>query len=264
MQEFKASEFFMLFRDLVGVHTKFKTELEESGDRGSFKANPKLALGRMLTRFGLMAHELAFMQTANAAFRAAKGLKKDASLSLVVSLLEESVRNVQNEALGQKFGYIEKDVQELFDNHFVLGDLVYKKFPSLRNEAREAGRCIACALPTAAVFHLMRIAEFGLRTLAKRLRATPKHPIDHSDWKQVIDACEAKLKILTMKPRGDKRVQELEFYATCISEANSFKHIWRNQVSHSLKRYSKSEAITVMERVRLFMSNLATRVKEQT
>ena len=45
----------------------------------------------------------------------------------------------------------------------LMGAAVLKSFPSATNDLREAGNCLAADCNTAAVFHLMRVAEWGLK-----------------------------------------------------------------------------------------------------
>ncbi|MFZ1980558.1 MAG: hypothetical protein WAU61_04570, partial [Smithella sp.] len=50
---------------------------------------------------------------------------------------------------------------------YLFGDFVNAKFPSASFDIIEAGNCFATARYTACVFHLMRVLEIGLSTLAK-------------------------------------------------------------------------------------------------
>ena len=48
-----------------------------------------------------------------------------------------------------------------------FGDAVFDAFPSARFDIPEAGTCLAVGCNVAAAFHLMRVAEVGMRELGK-------------------------------------------------------------------------------------------------
>src|SRR5229473_6950447 len=73
-------------------------------------------------------------------------------------------------ALGRhRFAYIPEAAVPYFENEKLFGESVYNKFPDLREDIKDAGNCFAAALYTACVFHLMRIAEYGMRRIAIRV-----------------------------------------------------------------------------------------------
>jgi hypothetical protein len=120
---------------------------------------------------------------------------------------------------------------------------------------------LAADLDTAAVFHLMLVAEFGLRALAKHLKVKIKRDLEYADWDEVIRGIQAKLDSIK-HPRGKKRQAELEFYRPLLSECSEFKDVWRNNIMHARRRYIHHEALGVFNRVSDFMCRLATRVSE--
>ena len=135
-------------------------------------------------------------------------------------------------------------------------------FPDATSEIADAGRCYAANLPTACVFHSMRISEHGLRALAKRLQiklsAKGKEcPIEYADWAKVIDAIENKIEKVRQKPVGAKKNSELIFYSEAAMHCTRIKDIWRNEVSHTRTRYNLTEALAAMSRVADFMQLLA-------
>jgi hypothetical protein len=73
------------------------------------------------------------------------------------------------------FAAIKPELSNYCEQEQLFGSEVYEAFAKARNEIRDSGNCIAVGLDTAAVFHLMRVAEFGLRALAKKLRVQLTH-----------------------------------------------------------------------------------------
>src|SRR5436309_10023407 len=66
--------------------------------------------------------------------------------------------------------FVPKRQAEYFEKDALFGGEVSQAFPSAWEDIRDAGNCIAADLHTAAVFHLMRVGELGMRALARHLR----------------------------------------------------------------------------------------------
>lgn len=148
------------------------------------------------------------------------------------------------------------------DRENLFGEEVSAAFPSAIDDIRAAGNCLAVDLCTAAVFHLMRIAEYGLRSLARKLRVKLAHrghlhPIEFADWNKVIDGVKAELSKASKLAPGPKRQAKLELYSDASDHCLFMKDIWRNTVSHARKQYSEPEAHAAFTRVRDFMVFLA-------
>lgn len=74
----------------------------------------------------------------------------------------------------------------------LFGQAVNNKFPSAVDEFKSAGNCIAANLNSAAIFHLMRVVECGLNTLAHSLGIQPQQ-IQHKTWGQILQIVEPKI-----------------------------------------------------------------------
>ena len=74
----------------------------------------------------------------------------------------------------RKFAFIKPSLSAYFEQEQLFGKDVHEKIPKARQDIKESGNCLAAELHTAAVFHLMRVAEHGLRKLARRLRVKLK------------------------------------------------------------------------------------------
>jgi hypothetical protein len=175
-------------------------------------------------------------------------------LGLRVSIVEE--------ASDRKFAFIPADKTVFFEHESLFGDAVNEAFPSAAPEIKDAGNCLAADLNTAAVFHFMRVAEYGLRGLARRLKVKVKGTLEYAAWGNVLAAIGKKLTAAQNKPRGKKKSEELEFYRLAESELNTLKDVWRNNVMHTRRRYNQPEALGVYIRVQEFMERLATKVRE--
>jgi len=140
---------------------------------------------------------------------------------------------------------------------------VWSTIPDSREDIQEAVSCYVLGRPTACVFHSMRIAEHGLRRIARKVKAKPLYkgkpkPIESSDWNDLITAIKGEIAKIRQKPRGPKRDELLERFSNAADHCEYMKDIWRNSVSHARKAYTRAEALAVMDRVRDFMNFVAT------
>jgi hypothetical protein len=176
------------------------------------------------------------------------------------------MQTILGELSKRKVAYIAPPYDVYFEQEKLFGNLVFDIFPEARQDLRDAGNCLAASLPTASVFHLMRVAEFGLRKLAKRLRVRLTHtgkalPIEFADWDKVITAIKNKIATARTIPAGPKRQTKLELYSNAADHCEYMKDIWRNNTAHTRKAYNGPEAVGVLERVREFMQFLGGALK---
>jgi hypothetical protein len=166
-----------------------------------------------------------------------------------------------------KFAYIPPDHAEFFEQEKPFGENVFNAFPSIRTELTAATNCLAADLPTAAVFHLMRAAERGMRILAWD-RRVPKivqnKPLELQDWKTMIEGLEEEAEKITNWPNklGKVKTQGQEFYNTAIQEFRGFKDAWRNHVMHDRRDFNFEDAKGVLSHVSRFLKLLALRLSE--
>jgi hypothetical protein len=171
---------------------------------------------------------------------------------------------IQKELWAKHFIYIPGAKEKFFEQDALFGQVVNAKFPFAKSEIREAGNCLAADFNTAAIFHLMRVVEMGLRALAKKLKVTVgKPPLEYLTWEKIIEQMEQKIAQLKQLPRGKKKAETLEFYHGLMGEFNAFKDVWRNNIMHARKSYNENEALGVYVRVHSFMERLAPKVRKQ-
>ena len=142
-------------------------------------------------------------------------------------------------------------------------------FPSkeMLFEISSGADCYALGHPTAAIFHFMRVAEFGLRALARerRVRLGKGKPIEWGTWQHILDKLELSRKmILTQWKAGERKDAALSFYRGALAGLHSFKDQYRNMVMHVRKPYEMEDAAKVMRQVRDFMNDISKRVGDNT
>ena len=107
----------------------------------------------------------------------------------------------------------------------------------------------------------MRMAEHGLRTLAKRLHVKLTHkglnqPIEFADWEKVITGIKNAIIVARTKPHSKRRADLIAFYSDAADHCLYLRDIWRNEISHTRRRYNDDEALTALNRVKDFIELL--------
>jgi hypothetical protein len=149
-----------------------------------------------------------------------------------------------------------------FNQEELFGRAVASEFPDAAVEIKEAGDCIAAGLKTAAVFHLMRIAEIGVRAIAPECGIATGCPIEFATWSAVIGAMDTALKQVKQQPKSELRERNIQFYATLQAEMRAFQCAWRDPVMHARTRFdTDGEAEVILLHVKRFMDTLASRPK---
>ena len=198
-------------------------------------------------------------------------LRKDSGLTLteqsVLFFTKDFLENLEVELRTHLFLFVPAQRKEMFNkpDQWFWGD-VTERVRGTEADIEEACRCHALGRSTATVGHLMRVAEIGLRSLARTASVTVKKknravPLLWTDWQDMITAIRAK-KITGMQTvRGPKRDAELDFYQGALGEFESFKDVYRHHVMHARKSYKDPDAEHVMLYVRGFMRRLAPRTR---
>jgi hypothetical protein len=149
---------------------------------------------------------------------------------------------------------------------YSFGEKVERAFPSSIRDVADAGGCLAVDLNTAAVFHLMRVAEHGLRAIAhdRRIKIPKKRPVELATWDDIIKGLEKAEDDIIGYPQTLAREAQLAFYHGAMMQLKRFKNVFRNRVSHTREDFGRTQALGVLENVREFMGTLATRISEKT
>jgi hypothetical protein len=166
-----------------------------------------------------------------------------------------------------QFAHIPAPDDKYFENDKLFGDDAFEIFEEARQDLKDAGNCLASALYTACVFHLMRVSEFGLRRLAGKLKVKlfdkgKRQQVEDATWDKVIDRVHDKIKAARQLSAGPKKQAQLTRFSEAGDHCTFMKDIWRNSVSHTRKAYIRDEALAAFNRVGDFMKFLARDMKE--
>lgn len=142
-------------------------------------------------------------------------------------------------------------------------ETVLSAFAPVRTDIESGIRCFAFEQYTASVFHMMRVAEYGLRIVAKerKLRLSKDRPIDVAQWSDLTNRLKIEVeKVSNWPARKKEKVAALAFYTGIHADVVFFKDRYRNLVSHSLVTFHEREADSVIRRVREFMTGVSLRL----
>ena len=215
--------------------------------------------------------------------RTSERLVPHPSYETVATQLQDLYIVVHNEMGSKTFTYIPDGRRYLFEQENLFGDDVFHKFQGAQYDIKEAGNCLAADLYTAAVFHLMRVAEIGMRALARRLRVKivkqkrekrcPKcnaviakagvpttTPIDYALWDEVLQELKKRVEFLENSKKGPRRTRDFKIYHELLDDLQKFKNVDRNELMHTRRSYGEDEAMVVFNSVRRFMVTLSGRI----
>jgi hypothetical protein len=134
----------------------------------------------------------------------------------------------------------------------------WSRFEPAREDMRLAVNAYATDDPTACVFYCMRVAERGLRDLAKHLRVPLKERhLEYEDWGRLLKMLDKKLETLQRTARGPKRAERVKFYSDAKDKCAYFNDLYRQDVAHARAPYNDFPALNALTQVRDFMNNLA-------
>lgn len=180
--------------------------------------------------------------------------------------LEEIRNTLKRELSFVTFIVLDPKEQSYFEPqepHFSL-DVALKFLSTAEFEIDEAAKCLALRRSTAAVFHLMRVMEFGIRAAARCLQIPDPVRAADRNWGNVLRAIKTDLdghvgpsptKVWTVP--GDK-----EFFESAYVSLDAVRVAWRNTTTHVEKKYTDDEAQHIFVAVRGFMIKLASRCDE--
>lgn len=166
------------------------------------------------------------------------------------------------ETEGRKFLQVERD--DLYSGGAALfGADVASKFASgVAFEIDEAAKCLALGRSTAAVFHLMRVMEIGVRAPCACL-GMPEPTGNGKNWGNMLSALKTEMeRRKRQSPPQWSQLSDPAFFAEIHVSLDAVKNVWRNATMHIENKYTQEEAEHIFAAVRGFMKKLASRCDE--
>jgi hypothetical protein len=187
--------------------------------------------------------------------------------SYLITLKSCIIDSLQQKRLLQ----ITQDHFEFLDEDALFGQAVKARYPSATRDVKAAGECFGAECYAAAVFHLMRVAEAGLRSIVRdrRIPLADKQLTD-KDWSQVLKKLEMAIFQLRAAPltkwggNGHVRDRQVAFYSELLQDLRLFDDAWKIHISHpgAAVFYNRDQTAEILRHVRSFMQKLATRLSE--
>jgi hypothetical protein len=185
------------------------------------------------------------------------------SINSLGNHIAELGRRIRDDCEGVRLLYVSPVLERFyFEPTGAYKESVITNFPEVKVDVEEAGKCLALERFTACVYHAMRIAEHGLRSLAGDL-GIDLGKADKSTWGQIIQECEHKIKAdmqsISLSKRTKEQQERLQFYSDAAIQMRYFKDAWRDDVAHVRATYTQEQAQIIYDSVRHFMTQLSDR-----
>jgi hypothetical protein len=165
------------------------------------------------------------------------------------SHLRDLTERIEDQLRERVFFFVPSDRAKYYLEDKVFDPAVVDRFPIMREEMDEARLCIAFDRYTAAVFHLMRIMELGVKRLAKRLRV-PKDQVEDKAWGPILQAINAK--IVRLHNNNPRKVM----FSEASAHLNQVRAAWRNTAMHPKRTYTQEQAEEILASVKTFLNHL--------
>lgn len=263
---------FHCFELFASLHV-LRSRLVAFGDKGERRAEPLLVQQRDILRGDLKTLEERCIESglpdlALVVFRVRDRFDSPYdgpySREVVHVLLDTLYNDLFRGLESHAFAAVPHDRTGYFEQVALFGERVRVAFPTAEGDIKGAGNCFALGAFTAAVFHLMRAVEIGLRVLAKELRVTFPDPIDYQEWHTIIEKIQSEATTRCDRLQGrEAKTAARSFYNGAVGEFRAFKDAWRNHVMHARDSYDEPQALSVMNHVGEFMQRLSAKLSER-
>jgi len=182
----------------------------------------------------------------------------------------ELTRRIEDELQSVMLYSVSPNKQKYITGKDLFGDTVSKSFPSTKNNIEEAGKCLAFERGSACIFHLMKVLEVGLYSMANDLNITNLQ----ENWGNAIEQIEKALREFEKTKPEKTDTQQIQdewksknqFYKDSATHFYYIKDAWRNYNTHARQEpfsYSDEKTQQIFDNVCGFMQTLATRIQEK-
>lgn len=262
MQKFDAGMCAFVFTHLIQLAQIASTDDPKKDVPLSIKAR----INATLIAAGVVAFPAGLEETAQMLLRLQDEFKISMNCGDVFHSLHNLQALMQSELRKRLFLQVDSRDASFYENEKLFGDQAYEAFRSARDDIKEAGSCLATGRATASIFHLMRVAEIGLRVLAwdRRVKFVkrPHVPLELRQWDEILVQLENSEAEIQQYKQSLAREAQLAFYHGAMVELRAFKNLYRHRTAHARKIYDIDQARSAMNHVSAFMRLLATRISE--
>jgi hypothetical protein len=144
----------------------------------------------------------------------------------------------------------------------LFGDSVDTKFPSLRREISEAGKCLALGRATASAFHSVRVLEAGIRAISRCLGIPdPTKGADRS-WHNMLKAIETESR-KRWPTAADRFSGDGKTFEELHGAFSAVQNPYRNATAHLDCDYDEDQARHLLEMSKGLFQRIAARMDER-
>lgn len=171
---------------------------------------------------------------------------------------------INKELHSRLFMFIHPHRVSYFKGDDLLSEEGLINFSSAEYDMRQAGKCFAIECYTAAVNHLMKVAEYGLVAFAAFCEVPDK---DRANWNTALNLID---KAIQSKSKGTiipgnlvgMTKDDEQYYSEASAWLRSIKNAWRNPSSHIPTIYLEEQARDLFTLVKSLMAHLAKKFKQ--
>jgi hypothetical protein len=175
----------------------------------------------------------------------------------VGTALKELENRIEDELKRRTFFFVAPERAKYFETDPPpFGKAVQDRFPEAIADTEDASWCLGFGRSTAAVYHLMRVVECGVRRLRKRLKLQAH--LERKSWGRMFGPMNAAIAALPYT--STQEINRRDRYSEAMAHLNNVKDAWRNPTMHSRRRYDLDEAEAIFGNVKAFMNFLAAEV----
>ena len=206
--------------------------------------------------------ELGFRGPLVHAERCEAKIKAGCTFREMKDLCVELRSRIKDEFVGTRVMWI--DQAQYFERDDLFGEQVAQHFTEASIDIAEAGKCYAVGRYTACVYHAMRVAEHGLKAIAKRVDF-PIPPDGRLIWERVLAYIDAELK-KSYLDRKDVFKGDMDWLADVSAQMHAVNVAWRRRVAHIERTYTPDQAERIFNATKGLMQHLSeklTDVKEE-
>jgi hypothetical protein len=258
-----------IYRHASDLCREYTTQLDKlTGERGGHHTligDCVEQLRHELTILIAHAGYVGLTHTIAAAVEARSSLRADTPISRVQAMMMDVWNSLRRELSHKEFLYVDDKVAHFYSSPLTGWEDVADKIPGVVFDVSEAGKCLALGRATACVFHLMRVAELGLRDLARHLKVKlpKKLPIADAEWQAILQGIDDKLATLRNQPKAKPgRNAAITSYSEIRLEFAAIKDVWRNHVAHARATYDEHQALSAYGHVQALMQRLPTGARQ--
>ncbi|HEV3081213.1 MAG TPA: hypothetical protein VGY66_15645 [Gemmataceae bacterium] len=249
--EFNAHRFVALITQIKGLRTGVREAMSRHGAEAIIEED--------LSRFdnsalGALREECIFLDLDSGADQVArikKSLEDKCTWFNYDLLLADLLARIEDQFRSRLFMYIPRAKAAYWQEKALFGKEVEARFPRLSEDIEEAGKCFAAARYTASVFHLMRVMESAVKTIARKFKVTVNL---RDTWGDILRNIHAPIQ--AMPQATAKQKSKRDSWLSLEAHLYAVKEAWRNSTMHPKATYTEEEAKAIFGNVKTFMEQL--------